>query len=352
MMVFFYHVVNSGLDGFIPQDAPFTLYFLRSFQFGVELFFGISGYVILGALARAPSIRSFAWDRVTRIFPLLWLTIGAITVLSLVSHSWLPDVVSWVLNLFALPPFIPLAQVNPAAWSLGYELSFYALCALFWALRARGQTWWRPVAIVLGIALLVLFPRGALFPAGLMIAAGLPRIGVLRWLSDRPLPLLLVFLLSWRAIEVANGGNMMKVTPVDMPPLQWLATAPLLVGAALLGSIALLGIAAGRGFLGRSLTTRPMQWLGTISYSFYLWQPVVMAPVKHLLKLSGLAVAAGPAAQLLFAVVALPPALLIAHHSQAWIEVRLTRWLRRRGPHEGKGRAPVTATAYPTPTAQ
>ncbi|QXQ07587.1 acyltransferase [Sphingosinicellaceae bacterium] len=348
LMVFVFHVANSGLAGFLPADAPLTLYLLGSFQFGVELFFGISGYVILGALARAPSMRSFAWDRATRIFPLLWTTILAITAISIVTHYWLPSLGEWLLNLLAPPPFIHVGQVNPAAWSLGYEITFYALCTVFWWLRSRGQTWWKPVAVVTGVVLLALFPRGALFPAGLAIAAGLPRTPFIRRLAGWPLPMLLACLLCWRLIELANGGDMMTVTPLDMPFTDWLATAPLLVGSALLGGMALLGIAMGKGLLSATLRTAPLQWLGTISYSFYLWHPVVMAPVKYLLKLSGMAAAAGPAAQLVFAVVALPIALLVAHYSQRWIEVQLTRWLRRHGPSEGKGHAPVTASPYPT----
>ena len=350
MMVFVFHVVNSGLTGFLPADAPLNLYLLGSFQFGVELFFGISGYVILGALARAPSMRSFAWDRATRIYPLLWTTIAAITALSFATHYWRPDVGTWLLNLLAPPPFFPLGQVNPAAWSLGYEITFYALCAVFWALRARGLTWWKPLAIVTGVVLLALFPRAALFPAGLAIAAGLPRSPLIRRLAAWPLPMLLGCLLCWRGIELAHGGDMMKVTPLALPFGTWLATAPLLVGAALLGGMALLGIAMNKGLLSALLRTTAFQWLGTISYSFYLWHPVIMAPAKFLLRHSGAAAAAGPGAQLLFAVVALPPALIVAHYSQIWIEVRLTRWLRRHGPHEGKGQAPATASHYPTPS--
>src|SRR5690606_35968119 len=90
--VFVFHVVNSGLPTF-PWFTGSWLetYFFESLKFGVELFFGISGYVIVGALARAPSLKAFAWDRVTRIYPVLWASLLAITLLATVAGRWQPS---------------------------------------------------------------------------------------------------------------------------------------------------------------------------------------------------------------------------------------------------------------------
>lgn len=350
MMVFVYHVAHSGLRGFLPPDHPVDRYLLLSFQFGVELFFGISGYVILGALRRSPSMRSFVWDRFTRIYPLLWLTLAAITFASLAGGLWMPPLGDWLLNFAAPPPFFPIPQVNPAAWSLGYEITFYLLCALCWALKQRGGRAWLVVAVFTGAVLLVLYPRAALMPAGLLIAAGLAAgLPALRRLSAMPLGLLVVFLLCWRVVDIASGDNIMVFNPRGMSFGAWLSLLPVAMVAVIAGSLALLGIADGRGLLGRLLRTAPLQWLGTISYSFYLWHPVVLAPVKRVLNGSGLADAAGPASQLLFAAAGLPLALIVAHYSQAWIEVRLTRRLRRLGPREGDGRAPMTASVQTAP---
>ena len=345
-MVFVYHVVHSGLPTFaFVAGSAVEFWLLNAFKFGVELFFGISGYVIVGALARAPSLRSFLWDRATRIYPLLWLTLIAITLASLTTGRWLPPFGQWLLNFAAPPPFFPLAQVNPAAWSLGYELTFYALCGLCWWLRGRGFAGWRAVAVVTGAGLLILFPRAALMPAGMAIAAGLAGHPALRRLTVLPLATLIAFLLCWRWLDLLSGGqDNMTLSPLHMPFAAWLATVPLIAGSALLGALALFGLAAERGGLARLLRTAPFQWLGTISYSFYLWHPVVMGVAKPALKAAGAFDLAGPAAQLLFAAATLPPALVVAHYSQKWIEVRLTRFLRRLGPREGSGRPPLTAT--------
>ena len=345
MMVFVYHVAHSGLSTFsFLQGSAFDLYFLHSLQFGVELFFGISGYVIVGALARAPTLRAFLWDRATRIYPLLWLTLIAITLFALTFGRWLPPLGDWFLNFAAPPPFFPLPQVNPAAWSLGYELTFYALCALCWGLRRRMPKAWLAVAIGIGAILLVFFPRAILMPAGVLIATGKLDRPALRRIAMFPGLALLVFLLGWRMLDLARGGDIMTLNPLQMPFGAWAATVPLMLGTALAGALALLGIASQQGLFCRLMRTSVLQWLGTVSYSFYLWHPVVMGFAKQMLRTTGALTAAGHGSQLLFAAVSLPPALLIAHYSQRWIEVRLTRFLRRLGPEGRKAKAPITAS--------
>lgn len=348
MMVFLYHVAHSGLQSFaFVEGSAFDLYFLNSLKFGVELFFGISGYVIVGALARAPTLRAFLWDRATRIFPLLWVTLTAIILFAKVTQRWLPPLGDLLLNFAAPPPFFPLPQINPAAWSLGYELTFYALCAGCWALRARIGRSWIPIALLIGAALLAFFPRAILMPAGVLIASGLLDRPAVRRVVILPGLALLLFLLGWRAIDLAYGGDIMTFSPAMAPLGPWAATLPFALATGLMGAFALLGIAQQRGPFCRLLRTLPLQWLGTISYSFYLWHPVVMGFVKLVLQKSGAFAAVGPGAQLLFAAVSLPPALLIAHYSQLWIERRLTRFLRKLGPGGRNAKAPLTASIEP-----
>lgn len=346
LMVFVFHIVNSGLPSFLPNSAPVSFYLLRSFSFGVELFFGISGFVIIGALARAPSLRSFAWDRATRIYPLLWTTLLAITVVSLAVGHWMPPLRDWLLDFLAPPPFFQLAQVNPAAWSLGYEVTFYALCAACWGLRSNGQRSWLPLTVVAGCFGLILFPRAVLMPVGVIIAAGRMTAPWLARLAGAPLLALLLFLIGWRLVDLGSGGNIMTFTPFAMPITAWLRLLPLAVASAACGALALLGIVEQRGLLSQALRTAPLQWLGTVSYSFYLWHPVVLGITKQVLRTSGAVAGAGQASQLLFAAISLPPALIIAHFSQQQIEVRLTRYLRRHGPPEGKGQAPIAALMH------
>lgn len=349
-LVFCFHVANSGLPTFYGDDHWLAVWLFHSLKFGVELFFGISGFVILGALARAPSVRAFLWDRATRIYPLLWLTLIAITIVAFATGRWMPGLGNWLLNFLAPPPFFPLPQVNPAAWSLGYEITFYALCAACWAAARRGHRW-RPAALIVGALLLIFLPRAILMPAGLVVAAG--------WLGRtwlRPAAVaasglwLALFFLLWRWLELqAPMRDIMLLTPGAMTPARWLGLAPAIALAGLCGLMALEGIVQEAGLLARMLRTPLFKWLGTISYSFYLWHPVVMAAVKSMMNATGLVAQLGEGSQLAFGLIALPPALLVAHVSQRLIELRLTRYLRRHGPREDRGAAPITAVAETLP---
>jgi len=345
VLVFAFHVHNSGLATFWPASHWLADHAFSSLKFGVELFFGISGFVIVGALARAPSLRAFAWDRATRIYPLLWATLLVITALSLVTGHWMPPPLDWTLNFLAPPPVYDLPQVNPAAWSLGYEVSFYTLAGLCWAAERRGVRW-RLAAAIGGALLVVLLPRALLMPAGVLIAAGLLGRRPLASLARLPGLWLFLFLLLWREAELlAPGGDIAALTPFRTGAGAWLAALPVMLAAAAAGWLTLLGIVQQRGWLCAMLRSAPLQWLGTISYSFYLWHPVVMAAAKAALTGSGLDALLGPGAQLGFATIALPPALALSHLSQVCIERRLTRWLRRHGPGENQAAAPTTAVA-------
>jgi peptidoglycan/LPS O-acetylase OafA/YrhL len=341
-MVYVYHVVNSGLPTFaFVAGGPFEFYMLRALKFGVELFFGVSGFVIIGALVRAPSIRAFLWDRATRIYPLLWITLIAIIGGSIATNHWLPPFADIILNFAALPPLFPLPQINPAAWSLGYEISFYALCAVAFTTRERlGLLWW-PMVIAITIVAIAFFPKAVLMPIGLFIAAGFGANTILGRFAAFPGLFLLLFLLLWRVIEVATTGDMMTLMPLA-GSRSWIV-APAIVVAALFGYVSLHGIAHSRGWLGAMLLTPMFQWLGTISYSLYLWHPVVMGTVKPLLARLGIFTMTADASQLVFLVVSLPPSLFVAHLSQQWIETRLTRALRQLGPSGNRARAPLTA---------
>ena len=113
---------------------------------------------------------------------------------------------------------------------------------------------------------------------------------------------------------------------------------PLLLLVAILGGCGLFaGLMSGRGLLCTLLRTRPLQWLGAISYSLYLWHPIVMSIVKHAMIVSGSVARFGPDAQLAFLLIGAPPSLFCAWISQQMLERRLTTVFR--GLLEGKSRA-------------
>lgn len=333
--VFCFHVVNSGLG---TLDSPLALYFLRSTEYGVELFFGISGYVIAGTLRRSTSYGAFLADRAIRIFPVLWVTVLAIALITPAVH-WrgaafvnLGDMaVGLLANLLALPGIFPLSAIHPAAWSLSYEMAFYIFAGAAWTLHVCGRTHAALALLACLVPLLALYPRALLFVSGVVVAERLTRYLPLARLARFPALMLLLFLAAWAGIQqLSLPEHIINTTLIDWASDLRLPLAMVAVWAATLGFD---GLAAGRGLIGRLLLTRALQYMGTISYSFYLWHPLVMAVIKATMLRAGLAQFAWPWSQVLFLLLALPPSLVVSDLSQRVLERALGRWLRRRAHH-------------------
>ncbi len=344
--VFMFHVANSGLGTFPLLATPVGDFIMRTPEYGVELFFCISGYVIAGTLRRARSPAAFLEDRAIRIYPVLWASILAIVGLGLATgtHAFANERLShlaWTvpLNLLALPGILPFDNIHPAAWSLSYEMAFYLFCTACWAMRQRlgPVAYW--IAAPAAMVLIATYPRGVFLLSGVLVAEGWTRgrtlvrlTGRLTWrLTRHPLPLILLFLLCWRMVqELSLPVHIINTTMLDWATDARLPLAALGIVSATLG---FAGIVEGHGAFGRILRSRPFQYLGTISYSFYLWHPIVMSGVKTALLHAGVPQAAGMWAQVVFFVVALPPALAVSDASQRILERRLAIWLRRRLHH-------------------
>lgn len=132
-----------------PEIAPFTRYgFL-----GVELFFLISGFVILmSAWGRRPG--DFIASRVARLFPAYWvgvlLSLGAY----LAFGSWVPfgpgtdgPLMRFLPNLTMLQEGVGSQRMEVIYWTLYVELHFYVLITLF---TCWGITYARCVGMMTG----------------------------------------------------------------------------------------------------------------------------------------------------------------------------------------------------------
>ena len=337
-LVFLFHVVNSGLATSPVLQVPIIDFLARTSEYGVELFFCISGYVISGTLRRARSPVTFLEDRAIRVYPVLTCSILTIVGLGLTTgvrgyaNVHLSALV-WTLpvNLLALPGVLPLANIHPAAWSLSYELFFYAYCAISWTLRrplGRMLPW---LAVPVGFVAVIFYPRAIFFAAGALVAQGWPQQSSMRQMTQHPMLFIVLMLLTWRLIQVLSlPQHMMSMTLIDWA---FNARLPLAILAFVFATTAFAGIVAGHGGLAKFLRTRPLQYLGTISYSFYLWGPIIMSGTKTLLVRSDAVSAVGDGAQLLFFAAALPPSLIVAHISERLLERRLALRLRRQLHH-------------------
>jgi peptidoglycan/LPS O-acetylase OafA/YrhL len=99
---------------------------------GVELFFVISGFVILMTLESSRSVMQFAINRVARLYPAYWLSVFVCAAYFLYMKETSLELAA--ANLTMLQAFYTPHNLIEPYWSLAYELWFYAIMATIFAL--------------------------------------------------------------------------------------------------------------------------------------------------------------------------------------------------------------------------
>ncbi len=140
-----------------PPIARETVYpyggvFVRRFGLeyawsGVELFFVVSGFVILMSLEKSASILDFARRRLARLWPaMLVCSLLTMLIAPFGPPRWRVGLVSWLTSILFIDPDVAggllhrrdLAWVDGVYWTLWVEVRFYVMAALvFWLFRRR-----------------------------------------------------------------------------------------------------------------------------------------------------------------------------------------------------------------------
>jgi peptidoglycan/LPS O-acetylase OafA/YrhL len=129
-------------------------------EYGVFVFFLVSGYIVPASLERRGSVRSFWISRAFRLYPMFALAVGLSAIayatrlgtIDGAEHHPFTSMAAWLLMLSNL---LTGANAPNVTWTLSYEMVFYLLiAALFsWNLHRRSGTWaltWAAVALALG----------------------------------------------------------------------------------------------------------------------------------------------------------------------------------------------------------
>jgi peptidoglycan/LPS O-acetylase OafA/YrhL len=131
-------VVFDHLSYVVLQHARAVLYqWFDAGQFGVFVFFIVSGYIVPASLERKGSVRSFWASRVFRLYPLYLFAIAGMIALWLLGIGTLNGMVgdpkySIAADAFMLQSVLYEPTAPNVVWSLAYEMVFYlVLTALF-----------------------------------------------------------------------------------------------------------------------------------------------------------------------------------------------------------------------------
>lgn len=165
MAVVFFHYAFRGYAADDRSVMPYEMLApLSKYGYlGVELFFMISGFVILMTASRG-DLRSFTISRVVRLYPAFWAgcTLTFLAILWLGGDRYSAGLPQYLVNMTMLSGFVGVPSIDGVYWSLFIEMQFYVLVAAVIAIGRIGQAQWFLVAWLLATAALALFPVGPL----------------------------------------------------------------------------------------------------------------------------------------------------------------------------------------------
>lgn len=132
VVLFHYTFRGATADNLSSIKFPILAPLFKYGYLGVDLFFIISGFVILLSI-KDESIRKFFTSRVSRLYPAYWLCLIITSVVILfygapnfkISHFQIG------INASMFQSFFNVKNIDGAYWSLGVELKFYILIGLY-----------------------------------------------------------------------------------------------------------------------------------------------------------------------------------------------------------------------------
>src|SRR5882757_7319549 len=121
------HHHGQYYDVLYPGRIPLS-FDLGPGHFGVELFFMVSGFVILMTIERKKTVREFAISRAARLMPVFLAALIMATTIRTLSPAPLldtPTLPQFIANLTMAPSLFGQTTLDMPYWTLTYELVFY-----------------------------------------------------------------------------------------------------------------------------------------------------------------------------------------------------------------------------------
>jgi len=254
-------------------------------KYGVDIFFVISGFTIAKTFSDAPNYRSYLTRRIMRILPLYWLIISVAMLLWLSGAFSLPH---WMVQLGAKPDFynyvMHLSMLSyldyrtansliGVEWSIPIEVFWYVCLP---PLIHFGKTISKTIGMVLFLVILT----------GLLSYASKKFLGTSQPIKWSPIAYGHLFFIGvatyyLRARFQSDTSNRPKLWIIAAVALFVIALAFKFDGRsellALSTAIMIVFVTPARAnWLTSALTTKPILFLGSISYSIYLIHILVL----------------------------------------------------------------------------
>ncbi|GAA5055793.1 acyltransferase [Erythrobacter westpacificensis] len=335
--VVFYHA-RLSLTEWMPEAGTAIA---ASGYLAVDLFFMLSGFVMwlnYGERLRregAAGAPAFWWRRFARIWPLHAAVLGAMVAFALVLLATGRDMANY--PLAELPLHVLLVQNwgltpeltwNHPAWSISTEVGAY----LIFPLAAVAVRWgaMRPWALVAGVIVAALALHGVFTLAGAeTLGEQITRLGLVRCIVQFGIGMMLANLWAvWSgrgAIAAACAG----ASALCLVAL-WLFEGMDTLLVPLAFAALLLALALDEGPAARLLSTRPLVWLGDVSYATYLVHFPLLIALKLLAVDESLQI--GPAAFAAYLLIL----LALSGGLYRWLEKPAQTWLNARRPGQRK----------------
>src|SRR5580704_7154931 len=333
-------VVFDHLSYYVLQHVREIVYqWFDPGNYGVFVFFIISGYIVPASLERKGSVRTFWVSRLFRLYPLYLLAVGIAVALYFVHFGSLrgegadPEA-SFFSQLLMMSNVLGGQNLPNVVWSLSYEMIFYLLItALFIARVHKRSSWYALGFAVAAVAIGGLLPQAYFthnlatprliaLVADLAVLAGLAFAVVLRGMSRLvgaamaavvaitllafnggwiwPWEALSILALMFtgtmfyraeqgqypwpRAIAIGVGVFALTITAGLWHSRAWgmSAHAEMLWDRRWVSAFALAGLTFGVGLAFRHVRwPRALTWFGLISFSVYLLHPLLIETYHH-----------------------------------------------------------------------
>ncbi|MBY9064147.1 acyltransferase [Sphingomonas yunnanensis] len=286
LVVIYFHMaryfVENGLSTVGIEHAAFIAgaYMIDFGKAGVALFFIVSGFVVPFSLLRGKRypVRDFCISRFFRLYPAYWLSIPFGIYFFFVVPGAPFGLVQLLANLTMLQQFVGQPNAIGVYWTLQIELVFYALCVALYRLGKLRDV------------------RFLFVTAVTMMAIGLGA-AVLRGLTGKGLPIALLLALTLMLFGMLWRFWLVEGDEASRRHAKWLAVLFIIA----VPVISYLGYGVEGAWYRYTasyyvalavfllMTTRwrvsgaVFQYLGRVSYSVYLFAPVVQDVVVRAL---------------------------------------------------------------------